>query len=108
MSVADLTRNAVDVLPKGELEKKLARGRPLRVKLGIDVTAPHIHLGNGIPLQRMRAFQDEGHTGVLIVGDYTARIGDPSGHRRNDRSSRRRSRPHGRAFLRVGLHHSHS
>jgi tyrosyl-tRNA synthetase len=79
MSVADLTRNAVDVLPKGELEKKLALGRPLRVKLGIDVTAPHIHLGNGIPLQRMRAFQDAGHTGVLIVGDYTARIGDPSG-----------------------------
>jgi tyrosyl-tRNA synthetase len=79
MSVADLTRNAVDVLPKGELERKLKLGRPLRVKLGIDVTAPHIHLGNGIPLQRMRAFQDEGHTGVLIVGDYTARIGDPSG-----------------------------
>ena len=79
MSVPDLTRNAVDVLPKGELEKKLELGRPLRVKLGIDVTAPHIHLGNGIPLQRMRAFQDEGHTGVLIVGDYTARIGDPSG-----------------------------
>jgi tyrosyl-tRNA synthetase len=49
------------------------------VKLGIDVTAPHIHIGNGIPLQRMRAFQDAGHTGVLIVGDYTARIGDPSG-----------------------------
>jgi tyrosyl-tRNA synthetase len=79
MSVADLTRNAVDVLPKGELEKKLELGRPLRVKLGIDVTAPHITLGNGIPLQRMRAFQDAGHTGVLIVGDYTARIGDPSG-----------------------------
>src|SRR6266550_3598011 len=79
MNVGDLTRNAVDVLPSGELEKKLALGRPLRVKLGIDVTAPHIHLGNGIPLQRMRAFQDAGHTGVLIVGDYTARIGDPSG-----------------------------
>jgi tyrosyl-tRNA synthetase len=79
MSVAELTRNAVDVLPKGELERKLKLGRPLRVKLGIDVTAPHITLGNGIPLQRMRAFQDAGHTGVLIVGDYTARIGDPSG-----------------------------
>jgi tyrosyl-tRNA synthetase len=79
MGVAELTRNAVDVLPEGELEKKLAEGRPLRVKLGIDVTAPHITLGNGIPLQRMRAFQDEGHTGVLIVGDYTTRIGDPSG-----------------------------
>src|SRR5206468_2655215 len=79
MSVADLTRNAVDVLPKGELERKLELGRPLRVKLGIDVTAPHITLGNGIPLQRMRAFQDAGHIGVLIVGDYTSRIGDPSG-----------------------------
>ena len=79
VAVSDLTRNAVDVLPEGGLERKLALGRPLRVKLGIDVTAPHIHIGNGIPLQRMRAFQDEGHTGVLIVGDYTARIGDPSG-----------------------------
>lgn len=79
MAVKELTRNAVDVLPEGELERKLALGRPLRVKLGIDVTAPHITIGNGIPLQRMRAFQDEGHTGVLIVGDYTTRIGDPSG-----------------------------
>jgi tyrosyl-tRNA synthetase len=74
-----LTRNAVHVLPEGELERKLALGRPLRVKLGIDVTAPHVTLGNGIPLQRMRAFQDAGHIGVLIVGDYTTRIGDPSG-----------------------------
>ena len=79
MGIESLTRNAVDVLPDGGLERKLALGRPLRVKLGIDVTAPHIHIGNGIPLQRMRTFQDEGHTGVLIVGDYTARIGDPSG-----------------------------
>ena len=79
MAVDELTLNAVDVLPAGGLEAKLKLGRPLRVKLGIDVTAPHIHVGNGIPLQRMRAFQDEGHTGVLIVGDYTARIGDPSG-----------------------------
>ena len=78
-AIDELTRNAVDVLPEGGLERKLALGRPLRVKLGIDVTAPHIHIGNGIPLQRMRAFQDAGHTGVLIVGDYTARIGDPSG-----------------------------
>ena len=79
MGVAELTRNAVDVLPAGGLEAKLKLGRPLRVKLGIDVTAPQATLGNGIPLQRMRAFQDEGHVGVLIVGDYTARIGDPSG-----------------------------
>jgi tyrosyl-tRNA synthetase len=79
MGIAELTRNAVDVLPEGGLEAKLKLGRPLRVKLGIDVTAPQATLGNGIPLQRMRAFQDEGHVGVLIVGDYTARIGDPSG-----------------------------
>jgi tyrosyl-tRNA synthetase len=79
MGIAELTRNAVDVLPKGGLEAKLKLGRPLRVKLGIDVTSPDIHIGRAIPLQRMRAFQDEGHTGVLIVGDYTTRIGDPSG-----------------------------
>src|SRR5215467_9613417 len=79
MGIAELTRNAATVLPEGGLEEKLRLGRPLRVKLGIDVTAPHVTLGNGVPLQRMRAFQDEGHTGVLIVGDYTTRIGDPSG-----------------------------
>jgi tyrosyl-tRNA synthetase len=79
MGIVELTRNAVDVLPEGGLEAKLKLGRALRVKLGIDVTAPQATLGNGIPLQRMRAFQDEGHVGVLIVGDYTARIGDPSG-----------------------------
>jgi len=77
--VEELTRNAVHVLPEGELERKLSLGRPLRVKLGIDVTSPDIHVGRAIPLQRMRAFQDAGHTGVLIVGDYTTRIGDPSG-----------------------------
>jgi tyrosyl-tRNA synthetase len=74
-----LTRNAVDVLPAGGLEAKLRLGRPLRVKLGIDVTSPDIHVGRAIPLQRMRAFQDAGHVGVLIIGDYTTRIGDPSG-----------------------------
>jgi tyrosyl-tRNA synthetase len=79
VGLSELTRNAVDVLPKGGLERKLALGRPLRVKLGIDVTSPDIHVGRAIPLQRMRAFQDEGHTGVLIIGDYTTRIGDPSG-----------------------------
>jgi tyrosyl-tRNA synthetase len=79
VGIAELTRNAVDVLPQGALEQKLAKGRPLRAKLGIDVTSPDIHLGRGIPLQRMRAFQDEGHKAVLIIGDYTTRIGDPSG-----------------------------
>jgi tyrosyl-tRNA synthetase len=81
VDIADLTRNAVAVLPEGELERKLKLGRPLRVKLGIDVTAPDVTLGNGVPLRRMRAFQDEGHIGVLIVGDYTTRIGDPSGRK---------------------------
>jgi tyrosyl-tRNA synthetase len=79
MALDDLTRNAVNVLPAGGLEEKLKLGHPLRVKLGIDVTSPDIHIGRAIPLQRMRAFQDEGHTGVLIIGDYTTRIGDPSG-----------------------------
>jgi tyrosyl-tRNA synthetase len=74
-----LTRNAVDVLPEGALEAKLGLGRPLRVKLGIDVTAKHVTIGNGIPLQKLRAFQDAGHVAVLIIGDYTTRIGDPSG-----------------------------
>ncbi len=77
--IATVARNHVDLLPQGGLERKLALGRPLRVKLGIDVTSPDIHVGRAIPLQRMRAFQDAGHTGVLIVGDYTTRIGDPSG-----------------------------
>src|SRR5262245_35839433 len=79
--ITELTRNSVNVLPEGELARKLALGRPLRVKLGIDVTAPDVTLGNGVPLRRMRAFQDEGHIGVLIVGDYTTRIGDPSGRK---------------------------
>jgi tyrosyl-tRNA synthetase len=74
-----LTRNAVHVLPEGALEEKLKLGRPLRVKLGIDPTAPDIHLGFAYVLDRLAAFQTAGHVVVLIVGDYTARIGDPSG-----------------------------
>jgi tyrosyl-tRNA synthetase len=74
-----LLRNAVEALPKGELERKLEAGRPLRVKLGIDPTAPDIHLGHTVVLRKLREFQDLGHTVVLIVGDYTARVGDPSG-----------------------------
>lgn len=79
MGIAELTRNALHVLPEGGLEAKLALGRPLRVKLGIDPTGPDIHIGFAVVLNRLRAFQDAGHTAVLIVGDYTARIGDPSG-----------------------------
>jgi tyrosyl-tRNA synthetase len=76
---AHLIRNAVDCLPAGELERKLALGRPLRVKLGLDPTAPDVHLGHTVVLQKLREFQDRGHVVVLIVGDYTARVGDPSG-----------------------------
>jgi tyrosyl-tRNA synthetase len=78
-TAAWLARNAVDSLPSGELERKLALGRPLRVKLGIDPTAPDIHLGHTVVLQKLREFQDLGHIVVLIIGDYTARVGDPSG-----------------------------
>ena len=73
------TRHAVHVLPEGELERKLKQGRPLRVKLGLDPTAPDVHLGFAVVLDRLREWQDAGHIVVLIVGDYTARIGDPSG-----------------------------
>jgi tyrosyl-tRNA synthetase len=77
--VADLTRNAVDVLPAGMLSEQLAAGRPLRVKLGIDPTTPDIHLGHTVVLEKLREFQAAGHQVVLIVGDFTARVGDPSG-----------------------------
>jgi tyrosyl-tRNA synthetase len=76
---AHLTRNAVESLPAGALEERLATGRPLRAKLGLDPTAPDLHLGHTVVLQKLREFQDAGHTVVLIVGDYTARVGDPSG-----------------------------
>ncbi len=79
MGIAELTRNAVDVLPEGALEAKLELGRPLRIKLGIDPTSPDLHLGFAYALENLRAFQEQGHEVVLIVGDYTARIGDPSG-----------------------------
>jgi tyrosyl-tRNA synthetase len=78
-TAAWLARNAVDSLPEGELERKLASGKPLRVKLGIDPTAPDIHLGHTVVLGKLREFQELGHVVVLIIGDYTARVGDPSG-----------------------------
>jgi tyrosyl-tRNA synthetase len=78
-TAAYLARNAVDCLPRGALEARLAEGRPLRVKLGLDPTAPDIHVGHSVVLQKLREFQEAGHRVVLIVGDYTARVGDPSG-----------------------------
>jgi tyrosyl-tRNA synthetase len=74
-----LGRGAVDLLPAGALERKLASGRPLRIKLGLDPTAPDVHLGHTVVLRKLRQFQDLGHVVVLIIGDYTARVGDPSG-----------------------------
>jgi len=80
---AVLALGAVDSLPESALASKLQtaheQGRPLRVKLGIDPTAPDIHLGHAVVLSKLREFQDAGHRVVLIVGDYTARVGDPSG-----------------------------
>ena len=75
----DLTCNAVDTLPAGMLAEQLESGRPLRVKLGIDPTTSDIHLGHTVVLEKLREFQQAGHEVVLIVGDFTARIGDPSG-----------------------------
>jgi tyrosyl-tRNA synthetase len=77
--MADLTRNAVDVLPEGRLAEQLESGRPLRVKLGIDPTTADIHLGHTVVLEKLGEFQRAGHTVVLIIGDFTARVGDPSG-----------------------------
>jgi len=74
-----LARDGVDCLPAGGLERKLALQRPLRVKLGLDPTAPDVHLGHTVVLRKLREFQDRGHVVVLIIGDYTARVGDPSG-----------------------------
>jgi tyrosyl-tRNA synthetase len=77
--VPDLTRNAVDVLPEGRLAEQLRGGSPLRVKLGIDPTTADIHLGHTVVLEKLAEFQREGHQVVLIIGDFTARVGDPSG-----------------------------
>jgi tyrosyl-tRNA synthetase len=76
---ARLAADAVEVLPEGGLQKQLQSGRSLRVKFGIDPTAPDIHLGHVVVLSKLRQFQQAGHTVVLIIGDFTARIGDPSG-----------------------------
>jgi tyrosyl-tRNA synthetase len=82
-AAARLAHDAVDSLPEGALADRLRaaaqEARPLRVKLGIDPTAPDIHLGHTVVLQRLREFQDAGHRVVLIIGDFTARVGDPSG-----------------------------
>jgi tyrosyl-tRNA synthetase len=77
--LATLVHDAADVVPEDALGEKLALGRPLRIKLGLDPTAPAVTLGWAVVLRKLRQFQDSGHTAVLIVGDFTARVGDPSG-----------------------------
>src|SRR4029453_12993209 len=74
-----LLAGSAEVVPAEELERKLTLGRPLRVKLGLDPTAPVVTLGWAVVLHKLRQFQDAGHTAVLIVGDFTAQVGDPSG-----------------------------
>jgi tyrosyl-tRNA synthetase len=74
-----IERGTVSIVPREELLAKLAEGRPLRVKLGVDPTAPDIHLGHTVALTKLRQFQDLGHQAVLIIGDFTAMVGDPSG-----------------------------
>ena len=78
-ALTKLASGSVDLIPEGELERKLAEGRPLRVKLGVDPSRPDLTLGHAVVLRKLRSFQDAGHAAVLIVGDFTARIGDPSG-----------------------------
>ena len=77
--MSDLSDRSVECLPPGALADKLRAGRPLRVKLGVDPTAADIHLGHAVVLGKLREFQDAGHTAVLVIGDWTARVGDPSG-----------------------------
>jgi tyrosyl-tRNA synthetase len=77
--LASLRRGVVNIVPEDELLARLGGGRPLRVKLGVDPTAPDIHLGHTIPIFKLRQFQDLGHQAILIIGDFTALIGDPSG-----------------------------
>src|SRR6187549_1404430 len=74
-----LKQGSAQIISEGELSQKLALGRPLRVKLGVDPTSPDLHLGHALILRKLRQFQDLGHQAVLIIGDFTGMIGDPSG-----------------------------
>ncbi|MDR2892734.1 MAG: tyrosine--tRNA ligase [Deltaproteobacteria bacterium] len=77
--LALIKRGSVDLVSEEDLRKKIARGKPLRVKLGMDPTAPDLHLGHTVVLQKMRQFQQLGHHVMFLIGDFTGRIGDPSG-----------------------------
>src|SRR5215831_18575920 len=77
--IAELTRGTQEVLVEAELVKKLSRGKPLRIKAGFDPTAPDLHLGHTVLINKMRRFQDFGHEVIFLIGDFTGLIGDPSG-----------------------------
>src|SRR5689334_14918226 len=81
-----LTRGVSSVVDEKSLRHKLRRGRPLRVKLGIDPTGYQLHLGHVVPLRKLRAWQEAGHQAVLIIGDYTAQVGDPTGRDKSRRA----------------------
>ena len=74
-----LTRGVVEIMEEDHLKKAFSSKKKLRVKFGIDPTAPDLHLGHTVPLRKLKQFQDAGHKAVLIIGDFTARIGDPTG-----------------------------
>src|SRR6185369_12263085 len=78
-ALAALKIGAAQIISEAELREKLALGRPLRIKLGVDPTSADIHLGHSVVLRKLRQFQDLGHQAVLIIGDFTGMIGDPSG-----------------------------
>src|SRR5437763_2328927 len=88
-----LKRSAAQILSEAELLAKLRRGKPLNIKLGVDPTAPDIHLGFTVALTKLRQFQDLGHRAILIIGDFIAMIGDPSG-----RSKKSQTITHARAY----------
>jgi tyrosyl-tRNA synthetase len=104
-----IKRHAVDVLPEDELLKKLERshatGKPLRIKLGLDPSRPDIHLGHAVVLGKLRQFQDLGHTVVLIIGDFTAMIGDPTGKSKTRPAlTLEETRENGRTYVDQAMH----
>ena len=78
-SLEELQRGVIDVLPEGGLQEKLKKNQPLRIKLGFDPTAPDVHLGHTVIINKLKQFQDQGHEIIFLVGDFTASIGDPTG-----------------------------
>src|SRR5688572_5958270 len=95
-----LASGSVDLVPAGGLEERLALDRPLRVKLGVDPSRPDLTLGHAVVLRKLRQFQDAGHVAVLIVGDFTARVGDPSGKTETrPRLSKQEVEEHARSLL---------